>query len=308
MNSDKKDNLKLYIAKRKLPSLQALLCFEIAAQEQSFSRAADILCLTHSAVSRAVRLLEETLGIALFERRKKAVHLTESGKELALAIHSGLDQIENAWLKLRQQAQQASLTVGCEPTLMMKWLMPRLPDFQQRYPAIRLGLVAAEGDALDPGMDISIRRDDITLPETIIAEPLFQGQVGPVCRPDKVTSYFHSTGEGLTIAPATPLLHTMTRPDAWENWARRTSQVIPDNHKQSFEHFYYSIQAAIAGMGIAIAPRKLVEHDINNGILAAPLGFIEDGSRYYVLMTNQSSTSQAIKDFCLWLKHEAEKR
>jgi DNA-binding transcriptional LysR family regulator len=115
----------------RLPSLVALRCFEAAAQLENFSRAADALHLTHGAVSRAVRLLEDELGVALFERRNRRAFRTEDGRTLARAVHEGLGLVRQATHALRQRARQPRVQVlSCEPTLLMRWRIPRWPDFQ----------------------------------------------------------------------------------------------------------------------------------------------------------------------------------
>nr|WP_242397295.1 LysR family transcriptional regulator [Aeromonas salmonicida] len=117
-----------------LPSLTALRCFEVAARTENFSRAADELHLTHGAISRAVRLLEEDLGIGLFERRQRRVFLTEAGSRLHEAVKEGLGRIRETAQALRQQSKPQSLVISCEPTLLMRWLIPRWPAFQALHP------------------------------------------------------------------------------------------------------------------------------------------------------------------------------
>ncbi|MDR2329288.1 MAG: LysR family transcriptional regulator, partial [Comamonas sp.] len=110
----------------RLPSLLALRCFEAAARLENFSRAADALHLTHGAVSRAVRLLEYDLGLALFERRSRRVFLTDEGRALAQAVSQGLDLMRQGVADLRARArQQQRWVLSCEPTLLMRWLIPR---------------------------------------------------------------------------------------------------------------------------------------------------------------------------------------
>ncbi len=119
MNGEKNSQKSL-----SLPSLTALRCFEVAARTEHFGRAADELHLTHGAISRAVRLLEEDLGVRLFERRQRRVFLTEAGDRLYLAVREGLGQIRETAQALRQQSKPQSLVLSCEPTLLMRWLIP----------------------------------------------------------------------------------------------------------------------------------------------------------------------------------------
>jgi len=140
MNGDNKSQKDL-----SLPSLTALRCFEVAARTEHFSRAADELHLTHGAVSRAVRLLEEDLGVMLFERRQRRVFLTEAGEQLYQAVREGLGGIRQTAQSLRQQSRPQSLVISCEPTLLMRWLIPRWPAFQALHPELDVHLMAGGG-------------------------------------------------------------------------------------------------------------------------------------------------------------------
>ncbi len=292
---------------RRLPSLLALRCFEAAARLENFSRAADELHVTHGAVSRAVRLLEEDLGRALFERRSRRVYLTADGRMLAHAVSQGLDLMRDAVAELRARArQQQRWVLSCEPTLLMRWLIPRWPDFQARHPGLELHLVAGGGPfSFASGIDLAIRRDDFAWPAGCHAEPLFAERTGPVCRPDRQAAWFR-TGKGRPRLHAkAPPLHTHTRPGAWQDWAQASGQPLPLSSGQSFEHFYFSLQAAVAGLGVAIGPWHLVQDDIANGLLVAPMGFVEDGSRYCLLSPQPWTPGSVQADLLTWLRAAA---
>lgn len=281
MISDKNGDPDSPSSDARLPSLLALRCFEAAARLENFSRAASELHLTHGAVSRAVRLLEDELGVALFERRSRRVFLTDAGRTLARAVGNGMDLMRQAVAELRASARQGRRWVlSCEPTLLMRWLIPRWPDFRARHPGIDVHLVAGGGPfSFASGIDLAIRRDDFPWPMGYHVEPLFAEKVGPVCRPDKAATWFSTKKADAALKPGAPPLHTRTRPGAWQEWATAAGQPAPDAPGQSFEHFYFSLQAAVAGLGVAIGPWHLVRDDLDSGVLAAPLGFVEDGSR-----------------------------
>ena len=162
MNSDEYGEFSSRIKRDRLPSLMALRCFEAAARCESFTRAAQELCLTHGAVSRAVRVLEEDLGAALFHRRSRRVFLTDAGRSLALAVREGLEVMRRAVREIRAGSEKEKLwTLSCEPTLLMRWLIPRWPGFQSRYPDAKVRLAAGGGTfAFGDGIDLAIRRDD----------------------------------------------------------------------------------------------------------------------------------------------------
>lgn len=285
----------------RLPSLMALRCFEAAGRLENFSHAAAELHLTHGAISRAVRLLEDDLGVALFERRSRRVFLTDAGRRLAQAVGSGLELIRQASRELRASARRARpWVVSCEPTLLMRWLIPRWPTFQALHPEVEVQLVAGGGPfSFGNGIDLAIRREDFSFPVGCYAQPLFVEKVGPVCRPDKAAAWL-SPDKGLR--PGAPRLHSRTRPGAWPEWAAAAGQSVPDTPEQTFEHFYFSLQAAVAGLGVAIGPWHLVRDDLESDLLVAPLGFVEDGSRYCLLSPVPFPPAGPQTDLLAWLR------
>lgn len=294
------------ITDARLPSLVALRCFEAAARAENFSRAADELHLTHGAISRAVRTLEDDLGLPLFERRNRRVFLTEAGRKLFQAVHEGLGLIQQATRELRSSLRQAPLVLSCEPTLLMRWLIPRWPAFQAQHPDTAVHLVAGGGPvAFDAGIDLAIRRDDFAWPATVHAEPLLTEKTGPVCSPGQVAAFFSTRGTQTRLRTAAVRLQTRTRPQAWAQWARASGQRQPTGAEQAFEHFYFSLQAAVAGLGVAIGPWHLVCDDIASGLLVAPLGFTEDGSRYHLLSPRAAIATGPQAQLLAWLRSVA---
>lgn len=287
-------------------SLNALRCFAAAAGEESFTRAAASLYLTHGAVSRAVRLLEEELGVDLFERRNRRVFLTRNGRQLYAAVREGLGIIDAAARELGKTGP--TLNVSCEPTLLMRWLIPRLPDFHAGHPDIHIQLSAGGGPVdLGQGVDLAIRRNDFAWPAHWRAALLFSERVGPVCRAADRGRMVRPDAEGRPrLAPDVVLLHSATRPDAWSNWGCLSGVPVPEASGRSFEHFYFSIQAAVAGLGMAVGPWQLVRDDCESGILAAPFGFIEDGSTYYLLAREPFEPESPAGRFHFWLKEQAQ--
>ncbi|MCR8548007.1 LysR family transcriptional regulator [Salipiger sp. P9] len=282
-----------------ITSLPALACFRVAAELESFSKAAERLNLTHGAVSRAVRLLEEDLGTPLFERRNRAVFLTDVGRGLALVVGRGLGEIEEEVQRIKAEQVDAPVTVSCEPTLMMRWLIPRMPQFHAAHPAADVRLLAGGGPvSLGSGIDLAIRRNDFTWPGTYVARHLFDERIGPVCRPDMAAVFFDA---GRIKADAT-LLHTRSRPSAWATWAENTREPRLSGPGQNFEHFYFSLQAAVAGLGVAMGPWHLVQNDIRDGLLVAPQGFCEDGSAYFLLSAREPKGGSVSEIFGDWLR------
>lgn len=249
--------------------------FEAAARHQNFARAADELHLTHGAISRQIRQLEDTLGVALFERRNRAVFLTEAGRTLYAAATQSMDLLAAAAQKIRAPAPNAALVLSCEPTIAMRWLIPRLTRFAAAHPDIPLHLVAAGGpiDFAATGVDVALRRNDFAFDPRWHARELAPERVGPVCRPDQTN-----------LNPAEIVrLHTRTRPDAWQRWTRSAGVGIAGRDDTWYEHFYLSLQAAAAGLGWAMASALMAADELADGRLAAPMGFVADGSSYHLL-------------------------
>ena len=142
------------------PPLNALRIFEAAARLESFSSAADELFVTHGAVSKQIKQLEEWLGVRLFERAGGRVKLTDTGWRYLIQVQDGLDLIANATSQLLQPDNQRRLTINSTPTMAMHWLMPRLHVFRESYPDVELHLVTSDRDIsrLDSPFDIAIRR------------------------------------------------------------------------------------------------------------------------------------------------------
>ncbi|SPA18809.1 putative transcription regulator, LysR family [Cupriavidus taiwanensis] len=252
--------------------------FEAAARHESFARAAEELHLTHGAVSRQIRQLEDTLGVALFERRNRGVFLTEAGRSLFAAATQSMEGLAAAAARIRTQPAGRALVLSCEPTIAMRWLIPRLPRFAARHPDIPLHLMAAGGpiDFARSGADLALRRNDFAFDARWHAREVVQERVGPVCRPQ--------AAEGAAVA--TVRLHTRTRPEAWQRW----QAACPDDAARLrldgdawYEHFYLSLQAAAAGLGWAMASQLMAADEIADGRLAAPSGFAPDGSAYHLL-------------------------
>lgn len=307
MTSDGMGDFKSQIEGGGLPSLAGLRCFDAAAQLESFSRAADALHLTHGAVSRAVRNLEDDLGVALFERRSRRVFLTPSGRRLASAVREGFGVMEATILALREQDRAGPLVVSCEPTLLMRWLIPRLPDLHARHPDIDVHLVAGGGAVrLGQGIDLAIRRNDFTVTPGLHAYPLFEERVGPVCRVDRVGDFFDLDQTPLQMHATAALLHSRTRPAAWEGWMALTEASGSEHPQRTFDHFYFSLQAAAAGIGVAIGPWQQVRDDLSGGVLCAPCGFMADGSLYHLLAPTAFEADGPRQRFLDWLRHAAE--
>jgi DNA-binding transcriptional LysR family regulator len=283
----------------RLPPLNGLRVFEAAARHASFVKAAAELYVTHGAVSRQIAQLEEQLGVALFERRNRAVFLTREGLQLQEACAPALARLSEAVERLRRPAYDGPLVVSCEPTIAMRWLIPRLGRFQQRHPDVQVHLFTAGGaiDFAASRVDLALRRNDFPHGDAVHQAPLGQEWVGPVCSAELATRL---ADENVPL----PRLHTESRPQAWARWQEQAGHALPTDGEQRYEHFYLCLQAAGAGQGLAIGSLYMVADELADGRLVAPYGFIADGSTYLLLSPVPIDTDPRRKAFHGWLVDE----
>lgn len=285
---------------RQVP-LNTLRFFEAAARLGSFVKAADELRLTHGAISRQIRLLEESLGVALFDRRNRGVFLTPQGEQLRIAAQQAFERIDATVEALRQPARQAPLVVSCEPTISMKWLIPRLGDFYRRYPEMQLHIFASGGPVAfqRDGVDVALRRNDFKWEAGVHAEKVCDEWVGPVCAPVLLKG-------GQLDLVTQKILHTSSRKTAWAQW--RSVSKTDDHHigSQTYEHFYLTLQAACAGLGVAIGSVFMTQEEIGAGRLVAPFGFMRDGSEYFLLSPLPFETDPRRVAFLQWIRQEMQ--
>lgn len=282
----------------RLPPLNSIKVFEAAARHQSFVKAALELCVTHGAVSRQVRQLESSLDVTLFERRNRAVFLTAQGRTFFAACHQVLIDLSRAIADVRSQDEtRRPLVVSCEPTIAIRWLIPRLPEFRSLYPDYEIHLLTAGGpiDFSRKQVDLALRRNDFQWGNKCYVESVAPEMVGPVCTPG-VWSRIRK-GEAVRI------LHSRTRPDAWEQWNKLSPHRVSSAVAEHYEHFYLSLQAANSGLGVAVASEFMVESDLKEGRLVAPFGFIADGTEYVVLSTLPFSQDARRSALLRWFRN-----
>ncbi|WP_372012950.1 LysR family transcriptional regulator [Pseudoxanthomonas sp. 10H] len=267
---------------RPLPPLNALRAFEAAARLGSVTRAAEELHVTHGAVSRQVRALEEALGTPLFEREGRGLGLTSAGLRLRDAAGDAFNALQSTWAGLRRDALPSALVLGCPGSLLARWVIPRLERLGADLPTLKLHLSAQEG-GFGPtlaGLDAALLLGEAPWPPGWDVRPLAPERIGPVLSPR------HARHAALRTAPPAalleePLLRTASRPQAWPRWFR--AQGLADAGLPpgtSFDHLTYLLEAAVAGLGVAIAPQELVQADLEGGRLVAPWGFIETGGQW----------------------------
>jgi LysR family glycine cleavage system transcriptional activator len=293
--------------RRRLPPLKTLPAFEIAADRLSFSEAAGELHLTHGAVSRQIKTLETALGVALFRRRNRRIELTEAGLALLPGVREALQLLEACTVAVATSPRQGALVVSCVATFMMRWLIPRLYDFNALHRAIEIRLSATDAaiDFARNGIDIAIRRGKPPWPRNVIASPFLADRVGPVCAPALLKGRNKLRVSDLRHYK---LLHAETSLQAWSDWARHIDAAGVDIKKsEGFEHTYFMLEAAASGLGIGIASHPLVEHDLQSGRLVAPFGFTPTGKSYCVLHAKQAAGNAKIEAFRSWIVSVAQR-
>ncbi|MEQ9587848.1 MAG: transcriptional regulator GcvA [Parvibaculaceae bacterium] len=292
-----------------LPPLTALRSFEAAARHGSFSRAADELCVTHGAVSRQVRVLEDWAGVALFDRVGKRVVLTNVGSRFSDKVSSAFGDIAAAARTLRADTNSTRvLTLNILPTFAMRWLLPRLSKFQFAHPQIELRLVTSDQplERIAPGLfDVAVRRQSALEPGEFRTGIVFTEDELPVCSPAFAEA--HPVRQAAEIK-SLPLLVADTRAGSWDRWfaAAGESSVSNDAAFRRFDHFYLALQAAIDGLGFALGPLPLIEEDLAQGRLVAPLSGPKLSAVPYCWAVRSSETEDpAVTQFITWLEEEA---
>ncbi|TWR86589.1 LysR family transcriptional regulator [Pseudomonas saxonica] len=291
--------------RRDLPPLNALRAFEATARLGSVSLAADHLNVTHGAVSRQLKVLEEHLGVSLFVKEGRGLKLTDAGIRLRDASSEAFERLRNVCAEITQSHDNAPFVLGCSGSLLARWFIPRLGRLNADLPDLRLHLSAGEGD-LDPrrpGLDALLVFAEPPWPADMQVYELASERIGPVISP-RFARY-----EQLRKAPASalleePLLHTTSRPQAWPRWAQQNALEPGDlKYGQGFEHLYYLLEAAVAGLGVAIAPEPLVAEDLKEGRLASPWGFKETPAQLALWLPKRAADGRA-RQLAQWLKAE----
>jgi LysR family glycine cleavage system transcriptional activator len=292
------------IMRRSLPPLNALRSFDAAARHQSFTRAAEELCVTQGAVSHQVKALEIQLGLQLFKRTRNGLVITETGRDYLAVVRDVFDRLELATDSLQQRQRSGTITVSTSPDFAAKWLVSRLGRFAEAYPEIDLKLAALmhRVDFAREDVDIAIRHGDGQWPEldavNLSAEELF-----PVCSPSLLTSRggLHEPEDVLKF----PLLHLDDRHD-WSRWLQAAGHSGEGQlHGPVLNHASMLIDAAIEGQGIALARTVLAASDLIAGRLVRPFrAAIPLRNTYWIVCPKATRALPKIVAFRDWLFEE----
>ena len=296
--------------RRKIPSLQALACFEAAARHESYTRAALELALTQGAVSRQISALEEFVGVALFRRTRHGVALTERGAEYAAQVAPRLQGLEQDTLEvMASQNSGGSIHLAAVPTFATRWLIPRLSQLKAQHPEITVHIETRTRPfmfadtvfdaALYAGTPEQLRHWAGTRCLRLMSEDMV-----PVCSPGFLDAR-------TKLAPAElaqfSLLQQSTRPEGWRQWFAAAGVTAPlALSGPRYELFSMTAAAAAQGLGLALVPRLLVEAELARGELVLASEQVLRGERAYYLVTPERTEERPLmSSFLNWLVQAA---
>jgi LysR family glycine cleavage system transcriptional activator len=290
---------------RRLPALNALKAFEAAARHESFTRAAEELCVTQGAVSHQVKALEAELGIKLFNRERQRLIITEAGRDYLAVLRDAFDRIAVGTERLVQRQTSGVLTVSTSPDFAAKWLVNRLGRFAEAHPGIDLRISATlhHIDFAREDVDLAVRHGDGSWAGLDVAR-LSTEQLFAVCSPKLLR------GRQRISKPADvlkfPLLHLDDRKD-WARWLEAAGVANAElAHGPVLNRASMIIDAAVDGQGIALARTTLAAWDLINGRLVRPLAeTLRLSKTYWIVCPKATSALPKIKTFREWLLAEA---
>jgi LysR family transcriptional regulator, glycine cleavage system transcriptional activator len=293
------------IARRFLPSMSLLRAFDAAARHQSFTEAAAELNLTQGAISRQIRVLEQSLGADLFLRERQTVRLTPAGETYAGEIREALKRISSATLSFRANPKGGTLNLAILPTFGTRWLAPRLPGFLRENPGITINLTTRlapfDFNLEQAHAAIHFGRPDWPGAEL---ELLMSETVVPACNRMLLEEHKFETASDLLRAP---LLHLVSRPDAWERWFESHNALSEPLHGMLFDQFAMAAQAAISGLGLALLPEFLIKDELARGDLVRAVDLpMQSTEKYYLAWPASRSAYAPMVAFRRWIVHEAQ--
>ena len=294
------------VSGRRLPPLSWLLAFEAAARYKSFSSAASALGTSQPAISQRIAHLESELGVPLFRRLPRGVQLTSQGSHLLTALNDGLDLIETAFVEMCQEGRSDRLTVATDFGFAAFWLIPRLESLRLAVPQVDVRVVTSQTtiDLHREPVDVAIVFGPGQWPGCI-AEPILPEIVTPICAPSLLAE------RDRPVHPADlmrfPLLHVESDENTlWLDWAGwfRAAGCPPrgGDHGVTINNYSLVIQAALAGQGIALGWRPLIDDLLAREQLVPALDHsVRTDRGYYFVHTRGRSRSKAVRLFRQWM-------
>jgi LysR family glycine cleavage system transcriptional activator len=288
--------------RRQLPPLNALRAFEAVARSLSFTKAADQLLVTQSAVSRQVKNLEDILGVALL-KRKGALELTEEGKKLLPVLTDSFDRVAEVIAGFRQARTKPPLALSVPPTFAHRMLLPRLPAFQRLYPdlEIRLETPSTNVDFDAAPVDLAIYFGDVKIDDMIV-DLLMQEEMTPICSPAVAAGASDLPG----LLKKGPLLHIRQGEELHRCWTLfiRQSGLDGINVKRGLvlETADQAVQLAMNDGGIAVVDTRLCREELASGKLVTPFDrTIVSGRNYFLVSRAEEIEIPRIAAFRTWV-------
>jgi len=271
-----------------------MTALDAVATTGSFTAAARELNLTQGAISRQIGALEAQLDVVLFKRVRKTIEITDAGKIYAQEIHQALQAIRKASLNVMTDPLIGILNLAILPTFGTRWLMPRFPLFLKEHPDITVNFVSklSPFDFQNENLDAAIHYGTPDWPGTDSTFPMHEKAV-PVCSPGILSEHPMQTSKDLEQIP---LLHLLSRPDAWKNWFESDGLEPPKEQGMLFEQISIIAQAAVAGLGVALLPKFLIQSELDRGelviIFDKPL--LSDAGYHLITPINKSNYAPVI--------------
>lgn len=289
----------------RLPPLNALKSFEAAARHESFTRAAEELCVTQGAVSQQVKALEAELGLVLFNRKRQRLSITAAGRDYLAVIRDALDRIAVGTERLRRTRDAGALTVSTSPDFAAKWLVHRLGRFQQAHPDIDLRIAAAARhvDFARDDVDVAVRHGDGDWPGLSVVR-LCEESLFPVCSPRLLADSASDGGPGPLLN--LPLMHADDQ-EAWSRW-REAAGLPPERTARGpvLNSAGMLVDAAVDGLGVALARTTLAAWDLIHGRLVRPFEVGLPLARgYWIVCPASTAAAPKIAAFRAWMLAEA---
>ena len=286
-----------------LPPLNAVRAFLAAARRLSFTLAAEDLHVTHGAVSRQVKSLEDYLGVALFERRIRRIQLTAAGQQFLAEAGPALDRIAASARQIATRAPARTVRINVRPTLAVRWLIPRLSDFVARHPGIDPQVITstATPKANTEPFDVTIQRGLNDWPASLSVHPFLEDEALIVGAPRLMLGVDRPQALG-----ALTLLLAKTRRTDWDDWKKHAGVPrLRPKRQIVFDHLHMVLQAAVDGLGFALAPVSLLSSDLATGRLACALPHLRlPLPRYYYGLA--PSPNRETQLFSHWLDSQIE--
>lgn len=285
-------------------SLNHLRAFESVARLGSLNAAAQELNVTSSAVSKLINALEQRLNMRLFHRTQRRLWLTTQGQYLAAECNCAFETLRYALERVTQIKTDKQITVSCEPTIAIKWLIPRLQLFHQQHPDIEISVLCSGGPVAfsASNIDLAIRRNDFVMSEDLYVHFLADEWVAPLARMD--------LNKNETVTQLAKI-HSRSRPQAWACWCAQNPKhflaQLPhymelNSSPLNFEHFYLSIEAIEAGLGVGIGSFYMSQSALVQKRLHAIAPFTQDGSQYMLISQQSVDLQPAYSAFRDWLQ------